>query len=278
MGYFKLKAGQKVRYENGDYIFDFQDKPHKKITSRIFPCLLRKNKYQSIGQTILERYNLTRKEIIDPFYIVRGEIAETLAFEYLKSKGYTDLKTFDKDKYDYDNFPNNRKFGGLIDIAIVSPDEDRAVVEVKSKSLSQFKKIEESKGEKAEILQGLLLTELSPRVNKCKMIYVFFTEVRENIIRDSISRDFADGYDINEKVMATKIINKNNWTHKHVRILEFDYYTNEQLKKDMDKTYSILHEFSKTKRLPETYFRKEQREYLNDYIGIKSEEILDLPF
>jgi len=116
----KLKNGIKVsKNVQGDYIFEqLINAKNKKITSRAFACLLGKNTFESAGKTILERCNMVEKE----------------AYKKMEIK----VLSWDAKSVNFDNFAKNPTFGGLLDRAISEPKEERAVIEVKSKSLKDY--------------------------------------------------------------------------------------------------------------------------------------------
>ena len=154
MSDLKLKPSVKVTYdkENDSYTFGhFDETKMKKVTSRAFSCLLGNNPFESVGKTILERFKLIPYQDIDEYWAIRGDMAELLVLDFLKEsykqKGIDiDLRTWTKEEVSYDNFKKNEKFGGLLDIAISSPKEYRAVIEVKSKSLKDVDKITKNVG------------------------------------------------------------------------------------------------------------------------------------
>ena len=269
----KLKLGVEFRYEDGNYIFERKYAKRKKITSRLYPDLLGKNQYTSIGHSILERFSLLEKEEIDPFYSVRGELAERLALRYIKDlykKIYNmniECRTWDKDEVKYDNFRHLQNYGGLIDIAITSPEEHIAVVEVKSKNMDKFKSIERSQGNIEEVMQGEYLAYLSA-VDKYIMIYAFFSNDQEKMIHAFISKDCASGYEIEEKIIATKLLQQYDWLYKSIK---FQYFTNTvdkaKMKTELEECKQKLDAFEESGVISETLFDKEERMYLDKLIG-----------
>lgn len=291
MSSLKLKDNIKVEYDKENFVYHFYgldtDKM-KKVTSRAFSCLLGQNKWESTGKTILERFNGVIKEDIDPYYLVRGDIAEIIVKEFLENKYKTinvnvDLRTWDKEKVRYDNFGDNPKFGGLIDIAIAKPDKYRAVVEVKSKSVKDVEKIKESRGNIDEVLQGKFLSLLSG-VPKCLMVYVFFDPNQEANIKEYIGTQKNIGYDVDSMIFAKEIIKNFKLKHTDFKILVFKYGIEEEkedLKSQMEIAYKNLIHFKKNQSIAETYFTAQENFYLKDLAGhelTKEELESDLPF
>ncbi len=260
MGTFKLKSSVEVKYdkENDSYVFGhFDETKFKKVTSRAFSCLLGDNHFESIGKTILERFKLTEYQPIDEYWGVRGDIAELIVLEFMKDtyekQGIElELRTWTKEEVSYDNFSRNEKFGGLLDIAISSPEEYRAVIEVKSKSMKDVDKIKKSKGNIEEVLQGKFLTYLS-NVKKCLMVYVFFTPEQEQEIKKHTKEKDQDYPGLN---FAKMVITKMDLTPNSVKILPFKHIIEDNVKftDDMNKTYDTLLNFKATKTIKSNLF------------------------
>ena len=293
MGDLRLKSNIKVEYDRENYIFRFMGinpSGMKKVTSRAYACLLGQNRWESIGKSILERFSGIEKEQIDPYYMVRGDMAELLVMDYLEKK-YKEkkvnikLETWDKEKVHYDNFQSNPKFGGLIDIAISKPDKYRAVIEVKSKSLKDLDKIMSTKGNIDEVMQGQFLAKLS-NVSKCLMFYVFFAPNQEQHIKEYMQtqRDVGQPYD--SRQLAKEIIDSLKWSYNTCEIKAFKYdigdeKTNKEIETFMNTAHKNLIHFKETKTISESYFSIKEKAYLKDLAGYKPtiEDIEDdLPF
>jgi len=260
MSNFILKTSVEVKYDekNDSYVFGhFDETKMKKVTSRAFSCLLGDNHFESIGKTILERFKLTERQDIDEYWGVRGDMAELLVLDFLettyKQKGIElDLRTWTKEEVNYDNFGSNKKFGGLLDIAIANPKEYRAVIEVKSKSIKDVDKIKKSRGNIEEVLQGKFLTYLS-NVSKCLMIYVFFTPEQEQTIKDYVKENDQTYPGMN---FAKMLIAKMDLTPSNMKILVFKHTIDSKadFTADMNKAYNRLLEFQKTKTIKSNLF------------------------
>jgi len=184
-------------------------------------------------------------------------MAELLALDFLettyKQKGIElDLRTWTKEEVNYDNFGSNKKFGGLLDIAIANPKEYRAVIEVKSKSIKDVDKIKKSRGNIEEVLQGKFLTYLS-NVSKCLMIYVFFTPEQEQTIKDYVKENDQTYPGMN---FAKMLIAKMDLTPSNMKILVFKHTIDSKadFTADMNKAYNRLLEFQKTKTIKSNLF------------------------
>jgi len=149
----------------------------KKITATNMTALLGTNKFRKRGDALLMILN-AYKEVIDPFYTKRGEIAELIVRELLKQKEY-EIKFWDKFEINFDNFPNDKELGGMIDIAITAP--NRQVVECKSKNISKLgatKKFANDDYEHQAQFYGYL-----SNCDDINLIYVFFTNEQERKIK-----------------------------------------------------------------------------------------------
>ena len=278
----KLQLGTKYVYDGDNYIFEKLGK-RKKITSRIFPSLIFKNKYESVGHALLERFGLLEKEEIHPFYSVRGEIAERMVLKYLKEQNAElILKTWEAEEVNFDNFPNNPDFGGLIDIAIAAPEEYRAVVEIKSKEIKKYKTIKDNGGSPEELLQGEFLGYLS-NVRIFIMAFVFFTKEQELQINEFIRDDFLKGYEINAKVMATKILNHYQWQpHDLKYVFQEKRVRREQTANSAATAKELMDAFEQSRELHQIWLAPDERIYLNTYhehhTGTKIPQAVDRPF
>lgn len=165
-----------MRIENGHLILPTYYK-NKKITATSFYGLIGGNNFKPKGDYLLSVLGLL-KEPFDPFYTKRGEIAEKVLNAWLQSKGYT-TKTWDKYAINFDNFPKNKEFGGMIDIAITEP--IRCLVECKSKNIKDESKIKMFPNQEQEH-QALFYGYMS-KCENIKIIYVFFTDEQEQAIR-----------------------------------------------------------------------------------------------
>ena len=149
----------------------------KKITATNMTALLGTNKFRKRGDAMLMLLNLY-KEVIDPFYTKRGEIAELIVRELLKLKKY-DIKFWNKYEISFDNFHSNNDLGGMIDIAITKP--TRQIVECKSKNISKLQETKKFINDDYEH-QAQFYGYLS-KCDDINLIYVFFTDEQEEKIR-----------------------------------------------------------------------------------------------
>lgn len=167
-----------MKIENDYLILEDKDLTKiKKITATNLTALLGTNKWKKKGDALLSILNLY-KEVIDPFYTKRGEIAELILREKLKQKGFG-IKFWDKFEIGFDNFPTRKDFGGMIDIAITSP--SRQIVECKSKNIA--KKEETIKYVNDDYEHQAMLYGYLSKCDDINLIYVFFTDEQEEKIR-----------------------------------------------------------------------------------------------
>ena len=273
MSEFKLKTSVEVMYdkENDCYVFGhFDETKFKKVTSRAFSCLLGDNHFESIGKTILEGFKLLEYIAIDEYWGVRGDMAELLVLDFLentyKQKGIElDLRTWTKEEVSYDNFKTNKNFGGLLDIAIANPEQYRAVVEVKSKSMKDVDKIKGNRGNIEEVLQGKFLTRLS-NVDKCLMIYVFFTKEQETEIRNYVKENTQKYPGQN---FAKMLIAKMELKPSDMKILVFKHLIESltDFNNDMNKAYDTLINFQNTKSIKSNLFNANDLSLLKELTG-----------
>lgn len=280
----KLKNESKVSYDekSGSYVFDF-DKRVKvgKVTSRMFPILLGKNKFQSIGWGILDRCKMVEKEEIDPYYMVRGAIGEIMVEKYIqktyKEYGIKDIETklFDVVSQGYDMFKRNDKFGGVVDIGISKPENARSVIEVKSKDTSKYdyyKKSIKTGGidslPEEEVYQGRQLAVLS-KVDKLIMAYVFFKKKVENDIKDAMEKTSDP-----EEIIKELDLDYFNFDYLLVK----ENVDRDKVLHDMMKAHSKLQTISESGRIHKSMFLPEETTYLDSLCGRSGVTEDDLPF
>lgn len=273
MADFKLRNEKfLIDYDGSDFIFNIKDKEPKKITSRRFPLLLNESKFNSVGYCILEMYNLTESQAFDNYYTLRGAVAEHFAEIRFKQRMKDNGKEVETIRFTPHKFPkmdqfyDKENFGGVIDIAVKSPQEERAVIEVKGKHISKLKEVD-LEAPKEEVAQGELLAYLS-RVDKYYMAYVFFEDVQEDKMKRITESIVAKGYkvgDIVEKQLETVLkvlgFGLNDLT---IKIYKFDIDELET-KQRMDRALEIVNRAKKTGKIPANYFSMSEVSYLRKH-------------
>ncbi len=160
-------------------IFDKEELKLKKITGHRFSELSGKDGFRTKGDCLVNMF-LNIKEQIDPYYKLRGNIAEKIAHNYLCKK-YPSIKWryHTTEGENYDMFKEDKNFGGVIDI---DGNDYQLIVEVKGKSLKDKKWIIE-KGNIGEEWQALYYG-CQKQARNVLMVYVFFPEDIEQSIKD----------------------------------------------------------------------------------------------
>lgn len=165
-----------MRVENGNLIIEpYEYLKIKKVTGHSFVDLLGLNKFSKYGDALLTLHNVV-KEKVDPKYLKRGDFAEKIAKLYYEREGH-DCVVYNKDEINYDNFKENKNWGGIIDIEI--PNEN-TLIEVKSKSLKDYDLIVKQPP-LAEVYQGMYYAYLRG-YSRFKMFWLFFDDQTENEI------------------------------------------------------------------------------------------------
>ena len=260
----------------------------KKITSSMFPKLVGASSFDSVGKSILEFFKMTDEKPFDDYYTVRGDVGEHFAKEYLEANydranfGYEVLH-FNQKMFNYDQFPKNERFGGVIDLGIrqwVKGQKDKTLVrrigEVKSKAIEtkkwkSFKTpyetiVEENNAppmNDTEVLQGRFLGYMGV-VDKILMVYVFFPLSFEERVREIIAYSKAL-----TKQLPTKetVLKETGLTLKDcvVKVIQYDVKQDE-LEKQMEEAYELVFGCLKSKRIPQHLFSEEERVYLNNIV------------
>lgn len=167
-----------MKIEDGYVIFEPTDNVKiepKRISGHSFVELLGLNKFTLKGDALLYMFNILHRNV-DDIYQKRGEFAEKLVKRWLEQRGKTCI-TYDSKIVKYTNFPTNKNFSGVIDIDLPV---ERTLVEVKSKSMSKYSIIKQTKP-LDEIYQAMLYAYLSG-YKTFIMQWVFFDEQTKNEI------------------------------------------------------------------------------------------------
>lgn len=278
----KIKSNVEFSYNEltKAYVFDFdkmQKKKVGKVTSRMFPILLGKNKFQGLGTAILDRVGFLEKEDIEPWYKVRGDLGEHLANIYLKEmfRKYMGVEIVSKnfrttDFPSFDMFHKHEKFGGVVDIGISSPEEYRSVVEVKSKNIKDYdfekKRIKYENEE--EVYQGEMLAVMS-KAPTLYMAWVFFTDKQEDEIKKQTELIVANNKlnDYNVERLANHLgLTVENVT-VDVRKFKVD---KERVERDMEKAYDTLHRIIGLGYITDIHFTPSERAELDEELRVRS--------
>lgn len=138
----------------------------KKISGHAFVELCGLSHFNPKGNAVLTLLGLYTKDV-DKKYLYRGDYAEKIV-QTVYARNHQ-IKVYDKKKINYDNFQDNKYFGGLVDIELL---DESAYVEVKSKSLSKYDSINDYPPFE-EIYQGLLYCILGNK-DKLYMEWILF--------------------------------------------------------------------------------------------------------
>lgn len=174
-------------FEESDKIKD------KKITGHSFVQLAGKDTFSSKGDCIVKMF-LRVKEQIDPYFTVRGDIAERIVEKVLIKKG-KNVKRYTPEGEDYDMFKHLENCGGVIDLRLFygENDEEHDIIEVKSKEWNRFseKRYTETEGNENEIWQAMYYQYLD-KAKRSIMAYVLFNEHAKTCIESNLKINPAD--------------------------------------------------------------------------------------
>ena len=110
-----------MKIENDYLIIEPQDKIREtKIFSSKYPALIGASDFTKPGDAMLEMWGLVPKEPFDPFYTLRGEIAEQRVENAFKNNGaiYKHYGSESSKNKVFDLFTNNKFFGGVYDFVV----------------------------------------------------------------------------------------------------------------------------------------------------------------
>lgn len=164
---------------------------NKKITGRSFVQLASKNSFTPKGDCIINMF-LRIKDEVDPYYTVRGEIAELIVEKVLKRKNKKVVR-YTPEGENYDMFKELENCGGVIDLKIINEDGSFDIIEVKSKEWNVYseKRYKETEGNESEIWQALYYQYLM-KAKKSIMAYVLFNENAKLCIQENLKLNPAD--------------------------------------------------------------------------------------
>lgn len=204
-----------------------------KIFSSKYPTLLGANDFQKPGDVMLEMWGLVEKDPFDPFYRLRGEIAEKRIESILKRKDVA-YKYYGCDASNdkiFDLFTNNQFFGGVYDF-VISMNGKLMNYEIKSTNIKNMAYMNEPR--KEHVKQAELMTYLG-NLQKCSIIYVFFDDESEEEIKKWVNEPKIE-HDIDML----------NVKYKHFEIP----IDKEKIKIEMLKAYDLVNECKKNRRIP----------------------------
>lgn len=279
-----LKPSAKIlKHDENNIYFNFNDFKINKIASRVVPMLLNKNKFNSIGYGVLQNLRMLEKESIDPYYMIRGEVAEYFTKLYMIKeirkggveptiKSYTPQgENFDMFVYKDETCPKSYKFfSGVIDLEITEP--QHIVIEVKSKDIEKYQDFKNHKDLKPgdpsfqkrswyyseeEVMQGKTLTVLKGS-KLLFMIYVFPKKHVEQFIKNE--------YMVNptkwNNSVETFIRDKKLGTSDFEFIVDKHIIDTEKFQEDMNQAFLELRKHYTNGFIPKSLFLQKELENL----------------
>lgn len=284
---FTIKNEVQLEIIDNQYVQITYDKCFaKKIYSRNFPALIGKNEWTSQGREALGVLNLLEKESIDPFYTLRGEVAERFVAEKVKDFFYKKYgggnveiilfanKQFtygDQWNYDKETKKGNKEFGGRMDIGIKVKQQDGKVlgfiVEVKSKSMKDYEKIAVNKQyPDSETEQGKFLANMGNQ-SQVTMFWVFFTEAQEEELKAKV-KEWQERKDDTEIPQLSFGYNDVKY---HNALIQF---SREEVWQDMLVASRNVQRMAKEKKIPLFMFNQNDikiiQQHIIDYERVKS--------
>jgi len=275
---FKIKNDVKLKIVDEQYLqIEYSKCFAKKIYSRNFPSLIGKNEYNSEGREALGILNLLEKaDEIDPFYMLRGEVAERFVADVVKvffekkyGNGNVEVIVFantqftygDQWNYDKETGKGNKEFGGRMDIGIKVKTADGKVlafiIEVKSKSMKDHEKIAVKKQyPESETYQGIFLANMGNQ-SQVTMFWVFFTEKQEEELRSKLDEWLKDKSKLPELSFGFKDVKY------HSDLIKFD---RKEIWQDMLVARKNIERMAKEKRIPLFMFKDKDMNIIQQHI------------
>lgn len=191
-----------IRIEDGYLKFDLHDiyinkktNLPKKITGHSFVALIDKDNFKPKGDCVIDLLKILPMQPIDEFYQIRGKYGEKL-IERMYLRERRQYCTYEGKDINWDNFPDIKYFGGLVDGLL----DGATIVECKSKSLSNKEYVINNKIENEELQAEFYATLWN--LNSVFMEYVFFPEEIENKIRNKEKIESFKGCERYQKALV----------------------------------------------------------------------------
>ncbi len=276
---FRIKNDVKLKIVDDTYLeIDYEKCFAKKIYSRNFPALIGKNEWNSQGSEVLGILNLLEKsDDIDPFYMLRGEIAERFVAEAVKTffeksygKGNVEIIVFanhqfkygDQWNYDKETGKGNKEFGGRMDIGVKVKTADGKIlafiIEVKSKSMKDHENIAVKKEyPESETYQGIYLANMGNQ-SQITMFWVFFTEEQEAELKSKVEEWLKD----KSKLPKLSFDHKNVKYHStHIQ------FKREEVWQDMLVARRNVEKIAREKKIPLYMFSDKDKKIIKEHIS-----------
>lgn len=217
-----------MKIEN-DYLYLECELPSTKIYTTRYPALIDRDSFNKKGDMLLQIWRILPKEPFNEFYTYRGAIAEEIVDRYLTKKNY-DHKWYGSQETGFDMF-NNQVFGGNLDFVVGNVEN----LEIKSKNIKDYDYIFKNGANQTNLAQAELGTFLSG-FNKGRIMYLFFTNEQEQMIKDYMSGGEKPNFDMSDVRMLTYDIN---------------FAVNlGRIQKEMQMAYDYYNKCYKEKRIP----------------------------
>lgn len=192
-----------------------------KIFTTKFGGLLGVDNFNPKGDTVLLMQKIVKGDPFNPFYGVRGEIAEKIVKKYF-DQVKAEYKWYGAETQTYDMF-NNSAFGGNLDFAIKTKDSI-ASFEVKSKNIKDYAFIKNNGIQPVHLAQAQLGVYLANYSNGF-VAYVFFTDEQEEKINNktfNIDIDWTNEMFTTQFLIFNCFFNENQIVEKMQSA--YDYY------------------------------------------------------
>lgn len=265
------EGGKQYLYINTPYL------KAPNISSHTLVNLAGKNKWRSVGASLLSVFGLVEKSDVELYQQHKGGIAEVAAFRYLQKEfPATRFKSYELDDFEGRNqFPEAHPFSGVLDIGVENPSSlpfnlnfippSVMPIEVKSKDWKARKKLLDAinKGEfpidnKIQGDNQALLVESKAYM----LMYVFLKPYVTDILRPYFnSLDSKDK--INYELLFDELeLELEDFDYQY-KIIEPDY---EQLMKYRRTAKNRYDEMYSHKRIPLDYFNQDEVIYLKMHV------------
>jgi hypothetical protein len=260
------KQNQKIKLRiEGDYIYyDTKYMKQPNISSHVLVDMLGFNKYASVGKTIMSNFGLINRGTFDPYQGYKGGIAEIFAKTFLLKKygAEADIEAFTLSMFkNYNQFPNEAPFSGVLDLMIHMP--IKMPIEVKSKEDREYERIAiHHMYPKDQCVQGANQAMLS-HVDKYMMLWVFLTPSVSKLLK-SIAKEELWMWGENYAQAAQELGITSDDFRFHSKIFTID---ERMIKAYREKGLRLYDEFYKNRRIKKKLFNSAELKEIKAYIA-----------
>lgn len=239
------------------------------ISSHTLVNLIGLNNWTSPGEALLAAFGFLEKDTLDPYQIIKGGLVEHFADQYIREiyDGRVDLESFEVHQFEnFNQFTHQPPFSGALDKLLNEP--VKLPIEIKSKEMKAYNEIAvQDIWPEDHLAQGMNQAYFVG-ASRFMMLYGFLSEHASLLLRTMVDNGIIAqlyGNDTNKMNYAQMAVEL-GFTYEmftfHHKIFEVDNKLVEERRK---KALDMYNAFFETRRIPKSYFKRDQLAALNRY-------------